>query len=210
MAKVSVGLAVSLDGFIAGPHDGPGTPLGEGGQALFEHYGTGDTQPRRFPGLRMDKASAEFFDRETADVRAVVTGRRTYDISQGWGGDSPVPGTPLFILTSRPPADPPRTEVPHVFVTDGIGSAIAQAREAAGDGTVSLAGSSPVQQALRAGLLDELFVSVVPVLLGGGVSLFGSLGTHVRLERTAVVDAPGVTHLGYRVTTGAGGDRRAR
>jgi dihydrofolate reductase len=196
MGKVSVGLAVSLDGFIAGPDDGNPLPLGAGGDALFEHYEQGDREPARFPGLKMDAVSVEFFDRETADVRAVITGRRTYDISRGWGGDSPVPGTALFVLTHRPPEPAPPG---HTFVTDGIESAVAAARSAAGDGDVSLAGSAPVQQALRAGLLDELWVSVVPVLLGGGVSLFGHLGRHIRLEPTTVVQAPGVTHLGYRI-----------
>ena len=200
MAKVSVGLAVSVDGYIAGPNDGDPHPLGDGGSVLFDHYFGGDTQSRVFPRLTMSKVSADFFDREVVSVRAVVTGRRTYDISNAWGGDSPVPGTALFILTHRPPADPPETTVPHTFVTDGIESAIEQAKAVAGpDGTVSLAGSTPVQQALRAGLLDEFWISVVPVLLGGGVRLFDHLGGPIRLEPTEVVEAPGVTHLGYRI-----------
>src|SRR5690349_17419895 len=109
MATVSVGIAVSVDGFVAGPGDGLTRPLGEGGEALFEFYTNGDTPSRRMPSLTMSRASAEFFDAHVGRVRAVVTGRRTYDISRGWGGDSPVPGTPLFVLTHRPPADPPAT-----------------------------------------------------------------------------------------------------
>lgn len=199
MAKVSLGVAVSVDGFIAGPNDGDPHPLGDGGDVLFDFYLTGDTPSRRFPRLTMSKVSADFFDAAVEPVRAVITGRRTYDISGGWGGNSPVPDTPLFILTHRPPAEQPATTVPHTFVTDGIESAVEQAKAVAGDGTVSLAGSQAVQQCLRAGLLDEFWISVVPVLLGGGVRLFDHLGGPVRLEPTAVVDAPGVTHLGYTV-----------
>ena len=199
MAKVMVGLAVSVDGYIAGPNAGDPHPLGEGGSVLFDWYLTGDTPSRYSPSLRMSKVSAEFFDAGVGQVRAVLTGRRTYDISGGWGGNSPVPGTPLFILTHRAPTEQTQTTVPHTFVTDGLRSAVARAKEAAGDGVVSLAGAQPVQQCLRAGLLDEFWISVVPVLLGGGVRLFDHLGGPVRLERTDVMDAPGVTHLGYRV-----------
>jgi dihydrofolate reductase len=199
MAKVSVGLAVSVDGYVAGPNDSIPHPLGEGGEALFEWYFNGDTPSRYTPGLKMSKLSADFFDAGVAPVAAVLTGRRTYDISNGWGGDSPVPGTALFILTHQAPAELPRTSVPHTFVTDGIQSAVDQAKAVAGEGTVSLAGSQAVQQCLQAGLLDQFWISVVPVLLGGGVRLFDHIGRSIRLEPMDVVQAPGVTHLGYRV-----------
>jgi dihydrofolate reductase len=199
MTKVIVGLAVSVDGYIAGPNDGPAEPLGEGGAALFEWYFTGDTPSRFGERFRLSKESAEIFDAMMASVGSVVTGRRTYDIAGAWGGNSPVPGTPLFILTDRVSQPPPETTVPHTFVTDGIESAIAQAKAAAGGRNVALAGAQPVQQSLRAGLLDEVHVNLVPVLLGGGVRLFDHIGGQVRLEKIRVVDAPGVTHLSYRV-----------
>jgi dihydrofolate reductase len=199
MAKVTVGLAVSVDGYIAGPNDGSAAPLGEGGDALFEWYFTGDTPSRFGERFRLSRQSAEVFDAAMESVGAVVTGRRTYDIAAGWGGNSPVPGTPLFILTHRVPQPLPETQVPHTFVTDGIDTAIARAKAAAGDRNVALAGGQPVKQCLQAGLLDEIHLSVVPVLLGGGVRLFDHLGGPVRLETIRVVDAPGVTHLGYRV-----------
>ncbi|NJC73497.1 dihydrofolate reductase [Planosporangium thailandense] len=199
MGNVVVGLAVSVDGYIAGPEDGPTAPLGEGGAALFEWYTDGDTPSRHHPRFRMARQSAAVFDAIVDPVGAVVTGRRTYDITGGWGGDSPVPGRPLFILTHHVPRPLPETTVPHTFVTDGVASAIAQARAAAGDRDVSLAGAQAVQQAIRAGLLDELHLAVVPVLLGGGVRLFDHLGGPVRLEKIRVVDAPSVTHLSYRV-----------
>jgi dihydrofolate reductase len=201
MAKVTVALAVSLDGYIAGPNDGTELPLGEGGAALFEWYFNGDTPSRHNDRFKLSKRSAEVFDAGIDSCGAVVTGRRTYDIAGAWGGDGPVPGRPLFVLTHNVPAEVPETSVPYTFVTDGIESAIEQAKVAAGDKYVALAGSQAVQQCLRAGLLDEIQVALVPLLLGGGVRLFDHIGGPVRLETTRVVDAPGVTHLSYRVAT---------
>jgi dihydrofolate reductase len=201
MAKVTVALAVSLDGYIAGPNDGNELPLGEGGAALFEWYFNGDTPSRHNDRFKLSKRSAEVFDAGIDSCGAVVTGRRTYDIARAWGGDGPVPGRPLFVLTHDVPAEVPETSVPYTFVTDGIESAIEQAKAAAGDRYVALAGSQAVQQCLRAGLLDEIQVALVPLLLGGGVRLFDHIGGPVRLETTRVVDAPGVTHLSYRVAT---------
>ncbi|HYY79554.1 MAG TPA: dihydrofolate reductase family protein [Actinomycetes bacterium] len=199
MAKVTVALTMSLDGYIAGPNDGDELPLGEGGQALFEWYFTGDTPSRHGDRFRLSKPSAEVFDAGIDACGAVVTGRRTYEISNAWGGDGPVAGRPLFVLTHSVPAEVPETSVPYTFVTDGIESAIRQAKAAAGDRYVALMGSQAAQQCLQAGLLDEIQVAVVPLLLGGGVRLFDHIGGPVRLEITSVVDAPGVTHLGYRV-----------
>jgi dihydrofolate reductase len=199
MAKVIVALTTSLDGYIAGPNDGDELPLGEGGQALFDWYFTGDTPSRYGDRFRLSKQSAEVFDSGIDSCGAVVTGRRTYDISNAWGGGGPVPGRPLFVLTHSVPAEVPETSVPYTFVTDGIESAIRQAKAAAGDRLVALMGSQAAQQCLRAGLLDEIQVAVVPLLLGGGVRLFDHVGGPVRLEVMSVVDAPGVTHLRYRV-----------
>jgi dihydrofolate reductase len=199
MAKVTVALTVSLDGYIAGPNDGHELPLGEGGEALFAWYFNGDTPSRHYDRFRLSKTSAEVFDAGIDSCGAVVTGRRTYDIAEAWGGDGPVPGLPLFVLTHSIPAEVPETSVPYTFVTDGIHSAIEQAKAVAGDKYVSLAGSQAAQQCLGAGLLDEIWLAVVPLLLGGGVRLFDHIGGPVRLESISVVDAPGVTHLSYRV-----------
>lgn len=199
MAKVTVALTMSLDGYIAGPNDGSELPLGEGGEALFEWYFNGDTPSRYYDRFRLSKRSAEVFDAGIDACGAVVTGRRTYDIAGAWGGDGPVPGLPLFVLTHSVPAEVPETSVPYTFVTDGIESAIEQAKAVAGDKYVSLAGSQAAQQCLRMGLLDEIWVGVMPLLLGGGVRLFDHIGGPVRLETISVVDAPGVTHLSYRV-----------
>jgi dihydrofolate reductase len=202
MAKVAVALTMSLDGYVAGPNDGKDLPLGEGGEALFEWYFNGDTPSRHYDRFRLSKRSAEVFDAGIDSCGAVVTGRRTYDIADAWGGDGPVPGRPLFVLTHNVPAEVPETSVPYTFVTDGIQSAIEQAKAVAGDRYVGLAGSQAAQQCLRAGLLDEIWLAVVPLLLGGGVRLFDHIGGAVRLETINVVDAPGVTHLSYRVAGG--------
>jgi dihydrofolate reductase len=200
MAKVTVSLTMSLDGYIAGPNDGNELPLGEGGAALFEWYFNGDTPSRHYDRFKLSKSSAEVFDAEIGSCGAVVTGRRTYDITGGWGGNGPVPGRPLFVLTHSVPVEVPETSVPYTFVTDGIESAIQQAKAVAGDKYVAVMGSQAAQQSLRAGLLDEIQVALVPLLLGGGVRLFDHIGGPVRLETIRVVDSPGVTHLSYRVT----------
>ncbi len=136
-----------------------------------------------------------------AESGAYIFGRRTYDITDGWDGRHPVNGVPVFVLTHTPP--PPET-VPKgpsnlTFVTDGIASAVRQAKVAAGDKHVRLGGASPGKQALEAGLVDEIMVHVAPRLLGGGVTLFGSLPDGVRLEVLAVRPSPLATHIRYRV-----------
>ena len=133
--------------------------------------------------------------------RQVVVSRRDRRLrrTKAWGGNGPIPGRPVFVLTHEVPAELPETSVPYTYVTDGVESAIRQAKEAAEDKNVALAGSQAAQQCLRAGLLDEIVISPVPLLLGGGVRLFDHLGGPVRLETISLVDAPGVTHLHYRV-----------
>jgi dihydrofolate reductase len=203
MTNVTAGLSTSLDGYIAGPEDRVGQPLGVGGERLFDWFSDGDTPSRFYETFRMSTPSAAFFDEYAARGGAVITGRRTYDIAHAWGGRGPLRGVPLFVMTHEPPAEVPEGEPgdpPYTFVSEGIEAAVEQARTAAGEKNVSLMGASPVQQALRTGLLDELVVHLVPILLGGGVRLLGGgvpAGTRLEVER--VLDAPGVTHLSYRV-----------
>lgn len=209
MATVVVAVAMSVDGFIAGPDDGPTRPLGEGGGRLFDWYFDGDTPVRQYreaagrgvpvPPFALSPASARVFESLVDETGAVVTGRRTYDIANGWNGNGPLPGRPLFVVTHRVPAAVPEGEGRYTFVTEGVAQAVTRARAAAGDGSVSLMGASVPQQCLRAGLLDEVQIHLVPVLLGSGTRLFDHLGGSVRLEQVRVVDAPGVTHLRYRV-----------
>jgi dihydrofolate reductase len=202
MGKVAVGLTMSLDGFIAGPNDGPGQPLGEGGMRLFDWYSSGDTD-YELPGtemvFRVSPQSADLLREAHSKMGAFVTGRRTFDITNGWGGSPPL-GVPTFVVTHTIPQDWVYEGSPFTFVTDGVESAVEKAREVAGDKTVAVGAASIAQQCIRAGLLDEIHVDLVPVLLGNGVRLFDHLGTEpIELESTSVIEAPGVTHLTFRV-----------
>jgi dihydrofolate reductase len=200
MTKVVTAHSTSLDGFIAGADDGPGQPLGVGGDRLFKWFSDGDTPSRYYPGFKMSAVSAAFFDEGVGRVGAVISGRHTYDISDAWGGSGPLPGVPLFVLTHRVPEAVPAGDPPYTFVTDGIERAVEQARTAAGGKDVALMGATIVQQSLRVGLLDELVISLVPVVLGRGARpLEGLEPGSVQLDLVRVVDAPGVTHLTYRV-----------
>jgi dihydrofolate reductase len=192
MTKVASSMSMSLDGYVTGPHDSRAQPLGEGGEVLHRWLGPTGTQ-----------ADHAVLQEMVDGVGAILMGRRSYDFcvgDGGWGEGGPAGEAPCFVLTHHPP-DP--ADVPKVFtfVTDGIDSAIAQAKAAAGDGVVGLHGATAAQQALAAGVLDEIQVHLVPVLLGGGVRLFDLLGaTPVDLVRDRVVEADsGVTHLRFRV-----------
>ena len=202
MGKVSTGLSMSLDGFIAGLNDGPERPLGEGGERLFAWYSGGDTE-YRLPGtemvFRVSLQSADLLREAHSKMGAFVTGRRTFDIANGWGGRPPL-GVPTFVVTHTVPQEWVYEGSPFTFVTDGVESAVAQAKAVAGDKDVAVGAASIAQQCIRAGLLDEIHVDLAPVLLGGGVRLFEHLGAGpIELERTEVVEGAGVTHLTFRV-----------
>ncbi len=202
MGKVMSGLTMSLDGFIAGPNDGPEHPLGEGGMRLFEWYSSGDTEytvPSGGMTFMVSKQGAEMLREAFGAIGAIVTGRRTFDITNGWSGRHPL-DIPVFVLTRNPPEGWDYEGSPFTFVTDGVESAVEKAKEVAGDKNVAVGAASLAQQCLEAGLLDEVHVDIVPVLLGGGVRFFDNLGTeHIELERTEVIEAPDVTHMTFRV-----------
>jgi dihydrofolate reductase len=198
--KVVAAVAVSVDGFIAGADDGPGQPLGLGGEGLFTWFENDDIAGRFYPWMKMSAASAAAFDDFISRIGAVITGKRTYDIAGAWDGQGEVPGAPLFVVTHHVADEVPSAVPPYTFVTDGIASAVRQARAAAAGKDVRLMGASIIQQCLRAGLLDELTVELVPVILSRGVRLLEDLPPGaIVLELARVVDAPGVTHLTYRV-----------
>jgi dihydrofolate reductase len=204
MSKVVIDMSMSLDGFVAGPHDGKAHPLGRhGGEHVFDWYFSGDEEVgdplfRPEPGANRDEVEKMF-----AESGAFIFGRRTYDIVDGWGGRHPVNGVPVFVLTHNPPAEHPRGPSNLTFVTDGIGSAIEQARVVAKGKDIKLGGASPGKQALAAGLCDEILIHLAPYLLGGGVRLFDALPDGIRLEKLSVSDGPFATHLRYRVNRGA-------
>ena len=201
MGKVTFNMTMSLDGFVAGPNDSPENGLGDGGEGLFNWYFSGDTEVRMsegVPPLKVSKQSAELLKEAIGKIGAGVWGRRTFDIAHAWGGHPP--GSPAFIVTHHVPQEWVYEGSPFIFVTDGVESAIQQARQAAGDKDVVICTANILQQALKAGLVDEINVDIAPILIGGGVSLFDRLGTGpINLECTQVVNAPGVTHLCYRV-----------
>jgi dihydrofolate reductase len=194
-SKVFSALAVSVDGYITGREPGAGRGLGDGG-TLFDWYFNGDTASEAFGGFKLSAPSARIFDALAGRVGAVVAGRNTYDDSEGFGGGSPHPTARLVLLSHRPA---PQISEQQILVTTGIEDAIAAAREAAGGKDVGLMGGGVVTEALKAGLVDELFLHQVPVLLGGGRPFFQALPEHVRLRLVEAVPAPGVTHLHYEV-----------
>ncbi len=198
MGKVVIGQSMSLDGFIAGPNDGPHNPLGDGGARLFEWWSAGTVRvgpDDRFKPAERSRAVAE----EAFSVGAIITGRRTFDIADGWGGHHPL-GAPFFLLTHNPPDRHVGPGTGGTVVTDGIESALEQARAVAGERNIAVGAADVAQQYLKAGLVDEINVDLVPIILGGGVSLFANLEGHqIDLECTRVVESDHVTHVRYRV-----------
>lgn len=206
MGIVETGFSMSLDGFIAGPNVSGEHPLGEGGMRLFQWYGSGDTEYTMPDGqmvVKVSQASAKMLQELHGQIGPLVTGRRMFDTMQGWGGNHPL-NVPVFVVTHNSPQDWPyewpREGSPFTFVTDGVKSAIWQAQAVAGDKNVAIDGASIVQQAIKAGLIDEIGIDLVPYLLGAGVRYFDHLGPEpIELERVSVVEGNSVTHLRYRV-----------
>jgi dihydrofolate reductase len=212
MARLRFGISMSVDGFTAGPNPSEEQPLGEGGEQLHE-WVIALAAWRKQHGLEGGDVNANsgVLEESLDNIGATVMGRNMFgggpgpwgeDPWEGWWGDDPPFHTPVFVLTHHD-REPLRKQggTTFTFVTDGIESALEQAKEAAGGKDVSLGGGAAVfQQYLAAGLVDELKLSVVPVLLGDGTRLFDNVaGADVKLEPVRVVDAPGVTHLTYRV-----------
>jgi dihydrofolate reductase len=201
MGKVVFNMTVSLDGFVAGPNDGPDNGLGDGGDALFNWYFSGDTEiylSEGAPMLKVSEQSAELLKEAMETYGAGVWGRRTFDIAHAWGGHPP--GSPAFIVTHHVPQEWVYEGSPFTFVTEGVESAIRQAKEAAGEKDVVICTASILQQGLNQGLVDEIHIDVAPLLLGKGVRLFDHLDIEpIQLERIRAVEAPNVTHLGFRV-----------
>ena len=185
-------MSMSLDGFIAGPDDGPGNGLGDDGHRLHAWLADGGVDPASY---RPADASGTVFD-EVMATGAVVVGRRTFEIAGSWNGDHH-DDVPIFVLTRRPEGARAWPNV--IYVTD-VADAMARAKDAAGGRDVLVHGARTAQLALAAGALDELEIHQIPVLLGEGRRLFEGLGReHIELELARVIDAPGVTHLRYRV-----------
>ncbi len=201
MGKVVFNMSMSLDGYVAGPNDSPENGLSEGGDQLFKWYFSGKTEipiSEGSPTLKVSPESARILKKMIKNQGAGIWGRRTFDIARGWGGQPPI--EPAFIVTHSVPQEWVKEGSPFTFVTNGVESAIRQARKAAGDKDVVVCTASILQQCLKAKLIDELYIDVAPVLLGGGVRLFDHPGpVPIHLECIRAVNAPGVTHLGFRL-----------
>lgn len=202
MGKVTADISVSLDGFITGPNDGVKLGLGEGGERLHEWlFDLASWRDRHGLEGGQKNEDADVLDEAFRNVGAVVMGRRMFDIAEGPWGDNPPFHMPVFVLTHRA-RDTIVKEggTTFTFVTDGIESALRQAKSAAEGKDVSVAGgANAIQQFIGAGLLDEIQVHLVPILLGDGVRLFDRLDPDTEMETTRVIHSPGVTHLRFRV-----------
>ena len=188
MTPLVLYMSMSLDGFISGPDDQPGQELGRDGGRLFNWL----------DDRMSDGPSGQVF-REAMATGALISGRRTFELANRWRGDHH-DGVPIFVLT-RQAADSAPPQWPLVSYVGDVGTAMAQAKQAAGDKNVLVHGAGTAQLALAAGVLDELEIHVIPVLLGQGRRLFDNLAPeHIELERTRTLEGEaGVTHLHYRV-----------
>ena len=212
MSKVRVHISTSLDGYVAGPNQSMENPLGEGGERLHDWIVPLKAwrKPAGMDGGE-ENANSPIVREAFANVGAEIMGRGKFgppsrgawgdDPWQGWWGDNPPFHKPVFVLTHHERDPLTLTDTTFTFVTDGIESALAQAREAAGEKDVYIGGGADViNQYLAAGLVDELELHIAPILLGGGARLFADIPPNVRLEPLRVVVAPGVTHLKYRLS----------
>lgn len=189
MSKLVVHMSMSLDGFIAGPNPAPDNPLGDHGPLLHDWFFE-----------NKENAYNRHFNEEVRRTGAIILGRVMYDESlPWWNGKGPLgDDTPCFVLTEKG-SEPTEAGSMFTFVSGGIEEALELARKVAGGKDIGIAGgANTIQQYLKAGLVDELNIHIVPILLGGGTSLFGSLGKFLELEKTDVVDSQGATHIAYR------------
>jgi dihydrofolate reductase len=198
MSATVLYMSMSLDGFIAGPNEGPGNGLGDGGERLHEWIFTGaETDQNGIPG-RPAGINGQIVD-EFMATGAVVAGRGTFEPADGWGGNHH-DGVPIFVLARHEPGID-IAQWPLVSYVSDVKTAMAEAKQAAGAKNVLVHGARIAQLALAAGVLDELEIHLVPVLLGQGRRLFDNLDPdHIELERTRILEGEdGVTHLHYRI-----------
>jgi dihydrofolate reductase len=197
MGKVIAGITTSVDGYVAGPDDGPDKGLGEGGEKLhYWVFGGPWTYDNSIPMGEIGGEDKAWMDAAMADLGAVVAGRQTYEASGRWGDKNPW-GLPFFIVTHRVDEQPAGGEFTFVGSVD---DAISRAREAAGDKNVHVMGGADIiRQALLAGSVDELSIIVAPIVLGGGKRLFDGFDRTVALAHLGVRQSPFATFIDYRV-----------
>ena len=209
MSTVTCHISMSLDGFVAGPNQSLENPIGEGGMRLHEWIFVTDSWRRQHGEEGGERnADSEVVDEVSGGTGAYIMGRKMFgggdgpwdETWRGWWGEDPPYHAPVYVLTHHPRGPlPMQGGTTFNFVTDGIESALAQARQASGDKNIQIAGgASAVQQFLAAGLLDELYLHIVPITLGAGERLLENVGD-LTLEPVKVVASPAVTHVKYRV-----------
>ena len=209
MRKVTSQISISLDGFVAGPNQSLDNPIGEGGMRLHDWlFPTSSWRRQQGLGGGEDSADSEVIDEVVQGVGAYILGRKMFgggpgswnEEWKGWWGDDPPYHAPVFVLTHHPRQPLPMLGgTTFAFVTDGIESALEQAQAAAGDQDVAIAGgASAIRQYLAAGSIDELYLHIVPVILGAGERLLDDVGDPV-LEPVKVIASPTVTHIRYRI-----------
>jgi dihydrofolate reductase len=191
-------MSMSLDGFVAGPNEGPGNPLGDGGHRLHEWFSTGADADHKGAAGRLAGVNGEIVD-EMMATGAVVAGRGTFEPARGWGGDHH-DGVPIFVLSRQEPGIE-TGQWPLVTYVSDVGTAMTGAKEAAGAKNVLVHGAGTAQLALAAAVLDEIEIHLIPVLLGQGRRLFEGLAPEqIELERTRILEREGgVTHMHYEV-----------
>jgi dihydrofolate reductase len=193
-------MSMSLDGFVAGPHNKPGQPFGErNAQRLHDWLLTGPTLYEGTTFVRpAGDANRKFFDTIFKTTGALLCGRRTYDLANGWGGSHPIPGLPVVVLTHNPPKDFPKGKSSFTFCTN-VKDAVEAAKKQAKDKDVMVHGGITTEALLAAGLVDELRLHVAPLILGGGSRMFPDGKRDIALELIESVATPQATHLRYRV-----------
>jgi len=191
-------MSMSVDGFIAGPNDGPGNGLGDGGECLHAWFMTPSDPDRKEVTEHLTGVNREVMD-EVMATGAVVVGGRTFALANEWGGDHH-DGVPIFVVGRR---EPSAGQWPAVTYESDVAQAMRLAKDAAGGKDVLVHGARTGQLALQKGVLDEVHIHMVPVLLGQGRRLFDNMPPdHIELELLHAAEAPGVLHLRYRVRTG--------
>jgi dihydrofolate reductase len=196
MTRVVAAITNSLDGYVTGPNDGPGRGLGDGGERLHYWVFGGPWSYEVEPSGEAMGADKEYLDTGMARAGAIVVGRGMYEAAEAWGGHNPF-GVPLFVVTHHSEDAP--SEGGFTFV-DGLDEAIDRARQAASGKDISVGGGADViRQALRAGFVDELAISIAPVILGGGKRLFDGFDQTLNLEHEGLLQSPFATHITYRL-----------
>ena len=189
MTKVIFNISMSLDGYIEGPN--------EDVSQLHSWYFSGDTELPGTP-FKIAKASVELMTEAAISIGAMITGKKTFDVSDAWGGHPPL-GVHHFVVTHKPVTEWQKSDSPFTFVTTGVKQAIEMAKTKVGQKNVCISSASILQQALKENLVDEIHIDLVPVLLGNGTPLFVNTSEPTKLELFRTISGIGVVHLAFRV-----------